>query len=87
MTQPLYSSAAMRHVHPMTGKVINLRRARKERVRREKRRSGDENAAVHGRLGPEKALTDAQAKQEARRLDGHKREPGANDSPEGEPQE
>jgi len=68
----------------MTGEVINLRRARKQRAHKEKRRRGDQNAALHGRSGAERALTDAQAEQEARRLDGHRREPDPNDSPEGD---
>jgi len=68
----------------MTGEVINLRRVRKQRARSDKRRRGDENATLHGRLGAEKRLTDALKQMEERRFDGHKRETDDVDSPEGE---
>lgn len=66
----------------MTGEVLNLRRARKERARREKRAAADANAARFGRSSAEKALDAAQTDLEARRLEGHLRTPTADDSPE-----
>ena len=73
----------MRHGRPMTGEVINLRRARKERVRAKKRDKADANAARHGRSRAEKALGEAREALEARKLDGLKRDNGAVDSPDG----
>lgn len=64
----------------MTGEVINLRRARKQRARAKKRAAGDANAAAHGRSGAEKALTAALEEQNTRRLEGHRRAPGDSDS-------
>jgi hypothetical protein len=80
MIHPLYSIAAMRHCHPMSGDVINLRRARKERARREKRERGDMNATVHGVSRAERTLAESRSELEARKLDGHRRDAGADDS-------
>lgn len=58
----------------MTGKVINLGRARKDRARAERAAQGDANAAKFGRSKVQrKAEEDARAKA-ARELDGKKRE-------------
>lgn len=54
--------------------VINLRQARKNRDRAEKRAAGDANAAKFGRTKAEKALTVAEAERVERVLDGHRRE-------------
>ncbi|WP_041527120.1 DUF4169 family protein [Paracoccus aminophilus] len=51
--------------------VINLRQARKDRARVEKRAKGDENAAKFGRSKAETAQSRAEAELSARRLDGH----------------
>jgi len=80
MIHPLYSVAALRHLHPMSSDVINLRRARKERARREKRDRGDANAALHGLSRAERTLAEARADLEARKLDGHRRQDSADDS-------
>lgn len=58
----------------MTGKVVNLRQARKARSRAEDRARGDENAARHGRSKAEKERDAAEAAKAARHLDGHKRD-------------
>ena len=59
----------------MTGKLVNLARARKERARQEARTRGDENAARFGRSKAEKALERARAGKAEKDLTGHKREP------------
>ena len=55
---------------------INLNKVRKERQRAERRRQADANAARFGRTKAEKARDEAQAKREAERLDGHRRDDG-----------
>ena len=61
----------------MTGKVVNLSRARKARARDEKRRQADENAARFGRTKAERAADRAEADKAARHLDQHRREDDA----------
>ena len=56
------------------GKVVNLRRARKARLRAEAKESAAGNAARHGRTRAEREAEAAHAALEARRLDGHERE-------------
>jgi hypothetical protein len=56
------------------GEVINLRQARKQRVRAEKDRQAAENRAAFGRSKSEKLLTEARQKQADAGLDGHKRD-------------
>ncbi len=58
----------------MTGKVINLRAARKAKTRAAAKSRADENAARHGRSKAERAQDAAEADKSARHLDGHKRE-------------
>lgn len=53
---------------------VNLNRFRKQKARAEKRRTGDENAAKHGRSKAEKLLDEARAEKARRDLDGHERE-------------
>jgi hypothetical protein len=62
----------------MTGKVVNLTRARKSRARDEKRQKADANAAKFGRSKAERAAEAKDAEKAARHLDQHKRE----DAPE-----
>lgn len=56
--------------------IIYLRQARKDRARTDKRATGDENAARHGRSRALKALEKARNDRDAARLDGHRREGG-----------
>lgn len=58
----------------MSGKVVNLNRARKARARDADRQRADENAIRHGLSKTEKAAQAARAKAEADRIDGHKRD-------------
>jgi len=58
----------------MTGKLVNLRRARKQKARDDARSQADTNAARHGEAKPVRALREAREELEARRLDGHRRE-------------
>jgi len=58
----------------MTGKVINLRHAKKQKARSAARAEADANAARHGEAKPVRSLREAQAELEARRLEGHRRE-------------
>ena len=58
----------------MTGKVVNLRQARKRKVRDEARAQADQNAARHGEAKGARDLRAAREELEARRLDGHRRD-------------
>lgn len=59
----------------MTGKPVNLNRARKERARDAAKARADENAVRFGRTKAEKTLERAKAEKAAKSLAGHKREP------------
>jgi hypothetical protein len=54
--------------------ITNLNRFRKAKARAEKRRKGDENAALHGRTKAERDLEKARADKAERDLDGHRKE-------------
>jgi hypothetical protein len=56
------------------GEIVNLRRARKERARREKDVQAQENRVAFGRAKVEREFTSAQNRLEADRLDAHKRD-------------
>jgi hypothetical protein len=58
----------------MSGKIINLTRARKSRARDEARRQADQNAARHGRSKADRAAEADQARKDAQHLDQHRRE-------------
>ena len=55
----------------MTGKVINLRRTRKQRARAQTRSEANANAARHGQTKATRTLRSAEVDLEQRRLDGH----------------
>lgn len=57
--------------------ITNLTRFRKARARADKRRQGDENAALFGRTKAQKAAEDAARTRAARTLDQHRREDAA----------
>jgi hypothetical protein len=57
----------------MTGSVISLNQARKERARARARAAADANAAKHGRTKADRDLDEVRARQKATRLDGHRR--------------
>lgn len=57
--------------------IINLRQARKDRARAEKRAAGDENAARHGRSRALKLLEKARNERERDLLDAHRRDGAA----------
>ncbi len=56
------------------GDLVNLRRARKDRARREREAQAQENRVAFGRSKAERALTAAQKSLESQRLDAHRRE-------------
>lgn len=56
------------------GEVVNLRRARKDRARREKEAQAQDNRVAFGRSKAERELADAKKSLESRRMDAHKRE-------------
>ena len=58
----------------MTGKVINLSKARKSRAKGQDRVRADANAVKFGRTKGEKAKERAEAEKARRDLDGHGRE-------------
>ena len=63
----------------MTAEIINLRRARKAKQRREAEVRADENRAKFGRSKQERQTTRAEAELNARRLEALRRE---SDDPE-----
>lgn len=58
----------------MAGGIINLRQARKERARAEKRAKGDENAAKFGLTKDQRVRDKAEATRARDHLDAHKRD-------------
>jgi len=58
----------------MTGKVVNLRQARKRNSREEKAKAADANAVSHGLTKEVRDLTEARNDKANRDLDGHKRD-------------
>jgi hypothetical protein len=56
------------------GEVVNLRLARKRKMRDEDHRRAAENRAAHGRKKTDKLLDDRNFQTEKARLDGHLRE-------------
>lgn len=57
------------------GDLVNLRRFRKAKRREDEARKADENRVAFGRSKAEKNLTEAAGALEARRLEGHRRDP------------
>ena len=55
-------------------KITNLSRARKDRARRAKRETANENAVKFGRTKAQKALEEARAGKAARDHDAHRKE-------------
>jgi hypothetical protein len=62
--------------------IVNLRRARKARVRSDKERIAAENRAAFGRSKADKVLTDTERRRAEAGLDGARRETG---EPDGTP--
>ncbi|MEO0939841.1 MAG: DUF4169 family protein [Pseudomonadota bacterium] len=58
----------------MTGKLVNLGRARKDRARAERAARGNANAARFGRTKAQRIAEAAAKAKAARELDGKKRE-------------
>lgn len=59
----------------MTAEIVNLRRARKQKVRTEKEREAEANRLAFGRTKAEKQATRAEQERAARAIDSHRREP------------
>lgn len=57
-------------------KPINLRQARKRKARADKDKQAEANRVAHGTPKPLRDLEAARRDQIARRVDGHRREPG-----------
>jgi len=60
----------------MTGRVVNLRQARKRRARAEKERKAKRNRIRFGRTKAERDLSEALRGKHVRHVDGHRREDG-----------
>jgi len=58
----------------VSGKVVNLRRARKQKARNADRAAADASAARHGETKAVRDLRAAREEIEARRLEGHRRD-------------
>lgn len=54
--------------------IVNLRQARKQKSRAEKERVAEQNRVLHGRAKAARRRDEALAGQQARFLDGHRRE-------------
>ncbi|MDE2578392.1 MAG: DUF4169 family protein [Hyphomicrobiales bacterium] len=59
----------------MSGEIVNLRRARKQRDRLDAQARAAENRAVHGRAKDERKSAETERARQNRQLDGAKREP------------
>jgi hypothetical protein len=60
----------------VTGKVVNLRQARKAHARSVARMAADANAARHGRTKAQREAEEKAAERARRALDGHEVERG-----------
>ncbi len=58
----------------MTARIVNLRSARKQKARAERRARGDENAVKFGRTRAQRDLERAQSDKARRHLDLHLRD-------------
>ncbi|KPF65984.1 hypothetical protein IP69_16050 [Bosea sp. AAP35] len=58
--------------------IVNLRRARKQRVRQDAEKQAQQNRIAFGRTKAERSLTQAEQSKAERALEGH-RLPGADD--------
>ncbi len=59
--------------------AVNLRRARKQKRRAEKERAAAQNRFAHGRPISEKKAARRAGVLDAKRLEGHRRDPGPRD--------
>ncbi len=62
------------------GEIVNLRRARKTRDRRDAEAKAQENRAAFGRPKAERDLTTARVKLDAAKLDAHQRTQATTDA-------
>lgn len=58
----------------MTARIVNLRTARKQRTRADKKARGEENAARFGRTQAQRELERAEAEKARRHLDRHRKD-------------
>ncbi len=58
----------------MSGKIVNLRQARKRKTREKNAKTGDMNAARFGESKHEREIRTKQAEKATRDLDGHERD-------------
>jgi hypothetical protein len=59
------------------GEIVNLRQARKRRDRDARDKQAEANRLAHGLSKTEKTLSAARRDQDARKLEGHRLEPGS----------
>jgi len=59
----------------MSAEIVNLRRARKARIRTEKDAKAAENRRRHGRTKAEKQAESAERERAERHIESHRREP------------
>jgi hypothetical protein len=59
----------------MTAEIVNLRRARKDKVRGEREKKAADNRLAYGRSKHEKASAKAERERAGKTIDGHRREP------------
>jgi hypothetical protein len=68
------STKGIEHRRPALAEIINLRQARKRKLKAEKDTQAETNRSLYGRTKSEKKRTAAERLQAQRELDGHKRE-------------
>lgn len=73
-TSSRWTPSARRTDAAVTGSVVNLNRARKQKARAEKEECAAQNRAAYGRTKEEKSLAKAQAALERERLEAGRRE-------------
>lgn len=61
----------------MSAEIVNLRRARKDKLRADREKEAAENRRRFGRTKAEKAAEAAERDRAGRAIDGHRREPKA----------
>jgi hypothetical protein len=79
--RPSHRLTGSKRVLEMSADIINLRRARKAKERREAEATASENRANFGRAKAERQASRAEKDLAARRLDANRREPSGDEPP------
>jgi len=66
----------------VTADIVNLRRARKGKERRQREAGAAANRSAFGRTKAEREKADAERRLAGRAIEAHRREPGPNEQPD-----